>query len=182
MILDQYRAISGEYIFVGRGTLENNAVGDLRIRLQTVPSGRTATLFGHVEGGQIATYFYRERDWLYRAFFSRRADALAEMSAEYRFALWGMRAAGLFLHCASLLLVFSQISRLRGGIPVLGGLGKGLIAVFTFVPAALLALLALVVAVTAYLFQNPLVLLILLLLSRALIIVGRPFWQRTQEV
>ncbi len=54
VVLDKYRAISGEYIFVGKGTLENNAVGDLRIRFQTVPSGRTATLFGQVEGGQIA--------------------------------------------------------------------------------------------------------------------------------
>lgn len=82
VVLDKYRAISGEYIFVGKGALENPAVGDLRIRFQTVPSGRTATLFGQVECGQIAPYFYWERDRLYRAFFSGRADALAEMSAD----------------------------------------------------------------------------------------------------
>ena len=159
MILDQYRAISGEYIFVGRGTLENNAVGDLRIRLQTVPSGRTATLFGQVEGGQIAPYFYRERDWLYRAFFSRRADALAEMSAEYRFALWGMRVAGSVLYWASFLLLFSPVSRLLGGVPLLGGLGKGPIAIVTFVAAALVAP---VIGTFAYLFHNPLILLVCL--------------------
>ena len=87
VVLDKHRTISGEYIFVRKGTLENPAVGDLRIRFQTVPSGRTATLFGQVESGQIAPYFYRERDRLYRAFFSGRADALVEMSAEYRFAM-----------------------------------------------------------------------------------------------
>ena len=178
VILGEDRAISGEYIFVGKGTLENPAVGDLRIRFQVVPSGRTATLFGQVAGSRIDPYFHRDRDRLYRAFFSGRADALAAMSEEYRFALWGMRAMGLFLYWASFLLVFSPLSRLLGGIPVLGGLGKGLIAVVTFVPAALLAL---VVAATAYLFHNPLVLLILLLLAAALIIVGRSLWQRTQK-
>jgi hypothetical protein len=163
---------------VGKGSLEQPQVGDLRIRFQTVPSGKRATLFGQVEGGQIAPYFHRERDRLYRAFFSGRADALAEMSEEYRFALWGMRAAGLFLYWVSFLLVFSPLSRLLGGIPFLGGLGKGLIAVVTFVVAALLTL---AVATMAYLFHNPLALIILVVLTGMIYFVGRNVWQRTQK-
>lgn len=175
MIAASDRALSGEYIFVGKGTLAEPAVGDLRIRFQAVPSGKTATLFGQVEGSQIVPYFHKERDRLYRAFFSGRADALAEMSAEYRFALWGMRVAGLVLYWASLMLVFSPFSRLLGGVPLLGRLGKGLIAVVTFVVAALLAL---VVASIAYIFHNPLVLLILVALAGVLIAVGRVVWKR----
>ncbi|MFZ1756022.1 MAG: TMEM43 family protein [Caldilineaceae bacterium] len=177
MIAGSDRSLSSEYIFVGKGTLAEPAVGDLRIHFQAVPSGRQAVLFGQVAGDSIVPYFHRERDRLYRAFFSGRADALAEMSAEYRFALWGMRVAGLVLYWVSFLLVFSPFIRLLGGIPLLGRLGKGLIAIVTFVVAALLAL---VVATLAYLFHNPLALLILLLLAGLLFAVGRAVWQRKQ--
>ncbi len=102
---------------------------------------------------------HRERDRLYRAFFSGRADALAEMSAEYRVALWGMRVAGSVLDWASFLLLFSPVSRLLGGVPLLGGLGKGPIAIVTFVAAALVAL---VIGTFAYLFHDPLILLVCL--------------------
>jgi len=178
VILGEDRAIAGEYIFVGKGSLEQPQVGDLRIRFQVVPSGRTTTLFGQVVGSRIVPYFHRERDRLYRAFFSERADALAEMSEEYRFALWGMRAVGLFLYWTSFLLLFSPLTRLLGGIPVLGRLGKGLIAVVTFVPAVLLAL---VIGTFAYLFHNPLILLVLLALIGILFVVTRILWQRTQK-
>lgn len=170
MITGSDRTLSGEYIFVGKGTLTEPAVGDLRIRFQTVPSGRIVTLFGQVEGKRIVPYFHRERDRLYRAFFSGRADALAEMSAEYRFALWGMRVAGLILYWTSLMLVFSPFTRLLGGVPLLGRLGKGLIAAVTFVVAALLAV---VVASIAYIFHNPLILLLLLLLAGIVFAVAR---------
>ena len=178
LIAGSERALSGEYIFVGKGTLAEPAVGDLRIRFQAVPSGKQATLFGQVEGDSIAPYFHKERERLYRAFFSGRADALAAMSAEYRFALWGMRVAGLGLYWTSLMLVFSPFTRLLGGVPLLGRLGKGLIAAVTFVVAALLAL---VVASVAYLFHNPLVLFVLLLLAGMLFAVGRVVWQRQQQ-
>ncbi len=178
MIAESDRALSGEYIFVGNGTPAEPEVGDLRIRFQAVPSGKTATLFGQIEGDQIVPYFHKERDRLYRAFFSGRADALAAMSEEYRFALWGMRAAGLLLYWTSLMLVFSPFTRLLGGVPLLGRLGKGLIAVVTFVVAALLALM---VASIAYIFHNPLVMLLLLVLAGMLFAVGRVLWARKES-
>jgi len=48
---------------------------------------------------------------------------------------------------------------LLGGVPLLGGLGKGPIAIVTFVAAALVAL---VIGTFAYLFHNPLILLVCL--------------------
>lgn len=175
VILDKDRTISGEYIFVGKGSLAEPQVGDLRIHFQVVPSGRTATLFGRVEGERIVPYLHRDRDWLYRAFFSLREDALAEMSEEYRFALWGMRFFGLLLYWASLLLLFSPLTRLLGGVPFLGGLSKGLIAVVTFVIAALLALLVMGIA---WFFHNPLALLILLIFAGMVFAVARILGKR----
>ena len=156
------RALSGEYIFVGTGTVAEPQVGDLRIRFQIVPSGRTATLFGQVEGSRIVPYFHREEERLYRAFFSGRADALAKMGEEYSVALWALRVAGQALYWASLMFAFSPFTRLLGGVPLLGRLGKGLIAVVTFVVAGLLAF---VVAGIAWFFHNPLALLILLIFA-----------------
>jgi len=175
MIAAPDRALSGEYIFVGKGSVTEPEVGDLRIRFQAVPSGKTATLFGQVEGNQIVPYFHKGKERLYRAFFRGRADALAAMSEEYRLALWGMRVSGLVLYWVSLMLVFSPFTRLLGGVPLLGRLGKGLIAVVTFVVAGLLAL---VVASIAYIFHNPLVLLLLLVLAGMLFAVGRVLWAR----
>lgn len=169
------RSLSGEYIFVGKGTLTEPAVGDLRIRFQAVPSGKTVTLFGRVEGSRIVPYFHRERDRLYRAFFSGRADALAEMGAEYRFALWGMRVAGLMLYWGSLLLLLSPLTRLLGGVPLLGRLGRGLIAAIAFVVALVLAV---AVATVAWFFHNPLALLILVMLAGMLFAVSRVVWLR----
>ncbi len=171
-------SLSGEYVFVGAGTLADPQVGDLRIRFQAVESGQQATLFGQTEGATIGPYFHKERDRLYRAFFSTRADALAEMSAEYRFALWGMRVAGLLAYWASFMMIFSPFTRLLGGVPLLGRLGKGLIAAVTFVVAALLAV---VVATIAYVAHNPLVLVILLVVAGALFVGARSYWQRRQE-
>ncbi len=178
VVLREERTLSGEYIFIGKGRLEQPQVGDLRLRFQTVAGGKQATLFGQVDGNGIGPYFHRERNRLYRTFFSGRADALAEMSAEYRFALWGMRVVGLTLYWVSLLLVFSPLTRLLGGVPLLGGLGKGLIAVVTFVVAALLALL---VAGIAWFLHNPLALLILLVLAGMIFVVVRLLWPRIQK-
>lgn len=185
LVLDRERVVgrddhtlAGEYIFIGAGTLAEPQVGDLRIRFQVVPGGRTATLFGRVAGEGIVPYLHRDRDRLYRAFFSPREDALAEMSAEYRFALWGMRVFGLLLYWASFLLLFSPLTRLLGGVPFLGGLGKGLIAAVTFVAAVPLAL---AVATLAYLFHNPLALIVLVILAGIIFYVGRNLWRRTQK-
>lgn len=175
VILGSDRALSGEYIFVGAGSLAAPQVGDVRIRFQIVPSGRNAVVFGQVAGDVIVPYFHRERNRLYRAFFSGREDALAEMGAEYRFALWGMRVAGLILYWGSLLLIFSPVTRLLGGVPLLGRLGKGLLAAVTFVIALVLAL---VVATVAWFFHNPLALLILVVLAGMFFAVGRVVWQR----
>lgn len=175
MIGGDDRALSGEYIFVGAGTLAEPQVGDVRIRFQVVPSGRSALIFGQVTGEAIVPYFHREQDRLYRAFFSSREDALVQMGAEYRFALWGMRVAGLVLYWGSLLLLFSPLSRLLGGVPLLGRLGKGLIAAVTFVIALVLAL---VVATVAWFFHNPLALLILAALAGMIFAVGRVLWLR----
>jgi len=178
VILRADRILTGEYIFIGQGAWQNPQVGDLRIHYRAVASDKQATLFGQVEGSQIGPYFHKGRDRLYRAFFRGRTDALAAMSAEYRFTLWGLRAAGLALYWGGLLLVLSPFTRLLGGVPLLGRLGKGLMALVTFVAAALLTL---VVASVAYLFHNPLALLALIALAGMILAVGRVVWQRRQK-
>lgn len=163
-------SLHGEFLFIGQGTFTAPQVGDVRIHYTVVPSGIPVTLFGQVGDGRIEPYLHRGKERLYRAFQGSRADAIEQMGAEYRFALWGSRIGGLVLLWLAFLVALSPFTRLLGAIPLLGGLGKGLLVILTFLLAAAVAV---VVATVSYLFHNPLTLAILLLLAAMVVAVLR---------
>lgn len=161
-LLGPGQSLHGDFVFIGQGSFTDPQVGDLRIHYTAVPSGIPVTLFGQVGDGRVEPYMHRGKERLYRAFQSSRTDAIDQMGAEYRFALWGSRIGGMILLWIAFMLALSPFMRLLGAIPVLGGLGKGLLAILTLLLAAVITV---IVATISYLFHNPLTLVVLIVLT-----------------
>jgi hypothetical protein len=147
--------VVGNLIYMGRGTPTAPRIGDLRIQYTAVASGIQVTAFGELSGDILTPYLYRGKHKFYRAFAVSRDAAIEQMSREYRNLLWGMRAAGLILMWVSFMLVFSPLSALLGGIPVLGGLSRFLLGIVALLLASVIAIGIIAVSVVVH---NPLIL------------------------
>ncbi len=142
--------VEGNYLFMGEGTLNNPQIGDLRISYAGLNLNTNVTVFGEVSGERIVPFMYKGKHMLYRAFLQDREGAIAKMGQEYLIALWGFRAGGFLLMWIGLMMLFGPITALLNFVPVLGGLGKGLVVLVAFVLALVLSLITVVIAALAH--------------------------------
>lgn len=165
------RPVVDDYIFLGKGSLNNPEVGDIRLSYRAFPAGGSGTAFGRQEGGQIVTYRHDDGETLlYRAYAMDREGALADMHREYLTNLWLTRGGGFLMMWIGMLLFLGPLRRLLDFIPLVGRAGNFLIGVITFLIALFLSLVTIVVAFVAH---N----LLLLITILALIIGGVLFWR-----
>ncbi|MCP4427999.1 MAG: hypothetical protein GY803_26230 [Chloroflexi bacterium] len=166
--------IGEEYIFEGKGTLDNPKLGDVRASFTGVPSGIAVTAFGKQTGIEITAYVHREKTELYRALAGNRDQAILKLNTEYKNLLWGFRVMGFMMTWAGLGLLASPLTSLLRFVPVLGNLGRKAIGAVTFVLALLLAGLTSAVSALAH---NVWAMLFLL----ALLLGGGFYWQRRNQ-
>lgn len=148
--------LSGDYIFIGAGSLQNPQIGDTRISFGAVESGTTATLFGTLNGNSVEPYFYKGSKTLYRAIAGPREAAIAKMASEHRITTWILRAIGFLMMWIGLNLFFAPINVVLDVIPMLGGVSRFFVGLAMFVVALALSLVTMVVSMIAH---NPFLLI-----------------------
>jgi hypothetical protein len=173
-VLEGPYRITEDYLFEGQGTLDDPVLGDVRVSFTAVPAGSTATAFGVQTGQTFAPYNFRNRAELFRILAGSEAEAINQLETEYKIMLWGLRGMGFFLMWAGLGLMASPLTALLRFIPVLGSLGRKAIGLVTFVLAAMISL---VIIIISALVHNIWALLTVLILLG----VGFYFWQRNQQ-
>ncbi len=66
-------------LFVGKGTVENPRIGDLRIRYEVIPQTVTVTAFGQVNAGRLQPFVAPHGLRLYHLFYGSRESALHKL-------------------------------------------------------------------------------------------------------
>lgn len=139
----------GEYLYIGVGSPSRPAIGDVRISYTAVQSGRTVSLYGLLQGNEVAP-FVQGGDKLYGIWAGGHDEARAAMHREYVMIGWFMRIGGFLLMWFGLNLLLSPLTNLLGFIPVLGRLGRGVIWAITFVIALVISLVIIIVSFVAH--------------------------------
>lgn len=140
---------SDAYIYVRKsatGTYAAPQLGDLRVSYSGLAVPFEGTLFGQQHGSDIQPYVSEDGDELYRVFDGTHDQAVAKMHSEYKGALWAFRLVAFLMMWFGLMAFFGPVSAVLDFIPVVGGVGKALIAAVTFVVALLLSAVAIIVS------------------------------------
>lgn len=169
VILPPGARLSGNYIFIGRGTLSNPEIGDVRISFSGVPTGKTVTLFGKLENGKVVPYYYKGSQRFYRLLEGTREDAIAFLAREHKIKTWLLRGVGFLMMWLGLGLILNPLVTLLGFFPILEGVAGGLIMVILFVISLILTLATIIIA---KIFHN----LLALILVIFVLILGSGLW------
>jgi hypothetical protein len=146
MLLSGNHRLQGDYVYLGSGSLQQPAVGDVRISYRAVLADIEVTVFAKQEGNWLVPYFDRDGNQMYRAFEGSREAGIAAMSSEYRIAGWLGRGAGFLMMWVGLSLILGPISVFFSVIPFLGNLSGTMIRFFTFGVALVIAAITSIVA------------------------------------
>lgn len=146
MLVPGTHRVDGDYVYIGNGSLQQPAVGDVRIGYRAVPANIDVTVFGQQQGDRLISYVDRDGNQLYRAFTGSREAGIAAMSSEYRTAGWIGRGAGFFMMWIGLSLVLGPVSVFFSVIPFLGNLSGKMIRFVTFGIALVIAGITSIVA------------------------------------
>ena len=160
--------IDDRYIFVAKtagSTYASPKIGDMRISYQVVPTGKTATVFGKLDGDKISSYFNeKNKHSLYRAEWGSRAEALGELKKEQTLLLWILRLIGVFMMWLGLNLVFAPISVILDVLPWLGSLSQSAIALMLFAVALALTALTIFISMITHNFWALMIIMFMLLI------------------
>lgn len=146
VVADSGFEVVGDYLFLGTGSLQQPAVGDVRISYRAVPSGQDVTVFGKQEGNRIVPYVHRGEDTLYSAHVGTREMGIAAMDAAHRTSTWLFRGIGFLMMWIGLTLILGPISTFLDVLPFLGNLSRGMIRIVTFGFSFVVALIAIIVS------------------------------------
>lgn len=139
--------MTGNYVFSGEGSLSKPEVGDMRISYSVVKNNAEGTVFGKVEGQKITPYIDEKTGTkVYRFFDGTRDESLATLHEEYNMKLWIFRLIGFFMMWFGLSSLFAPISVLLDVVPAFGSLSRGIIGAITFISAAILSILTIIVS------------------------------------
>lgn len=142
---DNHR-LSGNYIFVGQGSLQQPQVGDMRLSYRAVPANLDVTVFGRQNGDQITPYVDNRDNRLYSAYAGDRESAISAMASAHRTTGWLLRGVGFLMMWFGLGLILGPISVFMDFLPFLGNLSRMMIGVVTFGIALVLTIITSIVA------------------------------------
>ncbi len=124
------------YLFQGKGMLENPEVGDLRIQYSIIPNGLDVTVFGQLDSNnRITSYLHKGKHRLYRIFAGSRAEAISTLKTEHKIWTWVLRLVGFLMMWIGLALALEPISVILDFLPFLGGITRGITKASTFIIA-----------------------------------------------
>jgi hypothetical protein len=148
---------AGDYVFLGRGTLESPFLGDVRISWRAIESGRKVTAYGKGEGLKIVAYMHEGKDKLYRVVDGTHEEAIATLHGEHTTMTWILRLVGFLMMWFGLALVLGPINAVLDIIPFLGSTSRALTGIALFPIALILTGLTVVISIVAH---NPILLVV----------------------
>jgi hypothetical protein len=142
--------LSGNYLLMGRSSLDTPQIGDVRISYKALPTGKSLTVFGMQQGGQIVTYSTKKGDTLFRALEGDRGSAIHQLQVEDTIFDWIIRVAALLMMWIGLSLVLGPITAAFGLLPFIRQAGGCLIGLITLAIALPLWAAMVLVAIVAH--------------------------------
>lgn len=146
---EDFQLASDEYLFKGKGTLNNAEIGDTRISYSTIYNPLdTATIFGKLDAKnkKISPYYGTKNTKLYRVFEGTRDTAIVTMQTEYSVLTWILRAVGFLLMWFGLMALFGPISVFLDVLPIFGTIGRVGIGIMTFIVSVVLSVITIIVS------------------------------------
>jgi len=140
---------NGDYLFISKvagSTFAAPQVGDLRISYTVIYPGKNGTIFGKLDGANIAPYFDEKNNELYRVFSGTRDEALSTMHSEYTMLLWILRLAGFLMMWIGLSMLFGPISVVLDFLPIFGQISRALIGGIAFLVSLVLTAVTILVS------------------------------------
>jgi len=162
-VLPEYKSQQmGEYIFIGKGSIATPEIGDLRISYRALNQGVEATAFGALGAQQLSPYQARKKISFYKLFTGTREQAIASLASQHKLLTWGLRGAGFVMMWMGLNLVIEPLGVLLDFFPFIGNLARTASGFVTFVIAAVLSSVTIVVSIILH---NPIMLFLAVGLS-----------------
>ncbi len=152
--------VSENYFYQGNASPQAPEIGDIRLSYSAFAADQFATVFGEQQGDRVVSWTDGE-SIIYRGYALDRQGGIDALRTEYLTALWGVRAASLAMFYIGLMMVLNPLTSILGYIPILGNVGKRMIAFAAFVVAFVVWLVTLIIAI---LFHNLVALIVVLLL------------------
>jgi hypothetical protein len=169
------RRLVGNYIVLGRGSLDTPQLGDTRISYSGVAANMPAIAFGKQQGTALVPYLTRQNDRLYRVFVNTdRAGAIQEMNTEYTMIGWILRLVGFLLMWIGLGLCFGPITAFLDVLPFLGSAGRFVIGLVALPVALALSVITIVISILVH---NVLALIVVF----GLLFGGVMLWSKLQK-
>lgn len=140
---------NGDYLFMSKtagSTFTAPLVGDYRISYTVLYPGKDGTIFGKLDGVNIAPYFDEKNNELYRVFSGTRDEAISTMHSEYTMMLWIFRAIGFLMMWIGLSMLFGPISVLLDFLPIFGQISRALIGGVTFLVSLVLSVVTILIS------------------------------------
>lgn len=153
--------LKGNYIFKGKGKLENPKVGDIRVSYTYIPNNSDGTIFGKLNKNKIDP-FVTEDARLYRMFSGTHDEAISKMATEHSIMTWILRLIGFLLMWSGLKMVFGPISILLDVVPFFGSVSKMAIGGISFIVALILSIITIIISI---IFHNIWALLAIILIT-----------------
>ncbi len=138
--------VSENFFYNGNASPESPEIGDIRISYSAYAADQFTTVFGEQQGDSVISWTDGE-SIIYRGYALDRQGGIDALRTEYLTALWGVRAASLAMFYIGLLMAVSPLTNILGYIPILGNVGKRVIAFATFVVAFVVWLITLIIAI-----------------------------------
>lgn len=137
---------SGEYVFMGTGSLASPKLGDVRLSYRVLEPGFEGTVIGQLDGDEIVQFIGDDGDELFRLFSGSREEAIATLHDEFVIITWALRLVGFLLMWFGLMAVFGPIATLLDILPVFGSTTRFLVGVGTFPVALILSAVTILVS------------------------------------
>ncbi len=147
---------NGDYLFLGRGTLEQPVLGDVRVSFKGIEGGRKVTAYGKQEGLTLIAYMHEGKDKLYRVVDGTHEEAIAALHGEHTTMTWILRLVGFLMMWFGLALVLGPIQAVLDILPFLGSTSRALTGIVLFPVALVLTGVTVLVAIVAH---NPILLI-----------------------
>lgn len=174
LVSDRYLFMSAE---MAGGTFENPRIGDVRICYSGIRSGFTGTLFGALNGSNIAAYVDQSDNQFYRLFVGARAQGISTLRTEHSVWLWLFRLIGFLMMFFGLMLIFEPLSVLLDILPIFGALSRFLVGVIVLLVAFVLSVVTILVSM---LLHSVLALIITLGIALAALIIFLVVFKKRQ--
>lgn len=139
--------LAGGKLYIRNADPSYPKVGDIRMTYSAVRTGGNVTLVGQMgPGKQVQRYTHNSGDTVYRVFTGSKKDAVKQLHGEFVMMTWILRGVGFLLMWFGMRLFLEPLNTVLDVLPFLGDLGRGLTGFATFIVAAVLSLITIIVA------------------------------------